>query len=204
MVEESEFCAANAARNQDQPQQLYRWYQAYEVRGLERPESQSREVRQHWNRIPEPVRAFSVEVALEHPDLTPRELAWHITDTRGYYVTESRVYRILKAHDLITSLQFMVMSAYDAFQSPSSRVHELWQTDFTYLRVVGLNWYFLSTVLDEYSRSIISWRLTTTIAASDVPETLEDALNSLVCQRLGSDTGRAFCLTILPVTPAVN
>jgi transposase InsO family protein len=55
-------------------------------------------------------------------------------------------------------------------------VHELWQTDFTYFRVVGWGWYFLSTVLDDYSRYIISWRLTTTMAASDVTDTLEDAL----------------------------
>ena len=54
----------------------------------------------------------------------------------------------------------------------------MWQTDFTYFRVVGWGWYFLSTVLDDYSRYIISWRLTTTMAASDVTETLEDALTA--------------------------
>ncbi len=107
---------------------FYRWYQAYEDRGLEGLESQSRAAQQHWNRIPDSVRAFIVDVALEHPDLTPRELAWHITDTQDYFVSESSVYRILKAHDLITSPQFMVMSASDTFQNPTSRVHELWQT----------------------------------------------------------------------------
>jgi transposase InsO family protein len=55
-------------------------------------------------------------------------------------------------------------------------VREFWQTDSTYFRVVGWGWYFLSTVLDDYSRYIISWRLTTTMAASDVTDTLEDAL----------------------------
>ena len=59
------------------------------------------------------------------------------------------VYRILKAHDLITSPQFTVMSAADKFQHPTSRVHELWQTDFTYFRVVDWGWYFLSTILDD-------------------------------------------------------
>jgi putative transposase len=54
----------------------------------------------------------------------------------------SSVYRILKAHDLITSPQFTVMSAADAFQHPTSRVHERWQTDFTYFRIVGWGWYF--------------------------------------------------------------
>jgi transposase InsO family protein len=75
-----------------------------------------------------------------------------------YFISESSVYRILKAHDLITSPQFVVMSAADAFQSPTRRVHELGQTDFTCFRVVGWGWCFLSTVLDDYSRYIISWR----------------------------------------------
>ncbi len=73
-----------------------------------------------------------VEVALDQPELTPRELAWHLTDTYEYFISESSVYRILKCHDLVTSPQFVVMSAADAFQSPTRRVHELWQTDFTY------------------------------------------------------------------------
>ena len=115
-------------------------------------------------------------MALERPDLTPRELAWHITDTHDYFVSESSVYRLLKVHDLITSPQFTVMSASDKFQNPTSRINEPWQTDFTYFRVVGWGWYFLSTVLDDYSRYIISWRLTTTMSASDLTETLEDAL----------------------------
>ena len=64
----------------------------------------------------------------------------------------------------------MVMSAADSFQNPTHEVHELWQTDFTYFRIVGWGWYFLSTILDDYSRYIISWRLTTTMAASDVTD----------------------------------
>ena len=113
-------------------------------------------------------------VALERPDMTPRELALHITDTHDYFVSESSVYRILKGHDLITSPQFVVMSASDKFQNPTGRINELWQTDFTYFRVVGWGWYFLSTVLDDYSRYIINWPLTTTMAATDVTDTLED------------------------------
>ena len=179
LVEESELSIRRTlAKIKVSRSSFYRWYRAYEAQGLDGLENQSRAARQHWNRIPDSVREWIVKVALEHPDLTPRELAWHITDTQDYFVSESSVYRILKAHDLITSPQFTVMSAADTFQHPTSRVHELWQTDFTYFRVVGWGWYFLSTVLDDYSRYIISWRLTTTMAASDVTATLEDALKA--------------------------
>ena len=155
---------------------FYRWYRSYEHGGFEALERQRRSHGRHWNRIPNSVRAMMVELALENPDMTPRELAWHITDTQDYFVSESSVYRVLKAHDLITSPQFTVLAAADKFQYPTTRVHELWQTDFTYFRVIGWGWYFLSTILDDYSRYIISWRLTTTMAASDVTGTLEDAL----------------------------
>jgi transposase InsO family protein len=155
---------------------FYRWYRAYERDGFEGLENYSRASRQHWNKIPDSVRDQVVEIALDQTEMTPRELAWHITDTRDYFISESTVYRILKAHDLITSPQFIVMSAADSFQYPTHEVHELWQTDFTYFRIVGWGWYFLSTILDDFSRYIICWRLTTTMAASDVTDTLTDAL----------------------------
>ena len=119
-----------------------------------------------------------VDTALEHPESSPRELAWQITDTQGYFISESSVYRILKRCDLITSPAYIVMSASDQFQHPTRRVNELWQTDFTYFRVVGWGWYYLSTVLDDYSRYIIAWKLFQTMAASDVQETLDPALEA--------------------------
>ena len=145
-----------------------------------------------------------MEVALDQPELTPRELAWHLTNTHEYFISESSVYRILKAHDLVTSPQFIVMSAAATFQNPTWYVHELWQTDFTYFRVVGWGWYFLSTVLDDYSRYIISWRLTTTMAASDVTDTLKDALNATGLTKPESITNPACCQTTAPVISPKN
>ena len=62
-----------------------------------------------------------------------RQLAWHITDTEGYFISESSVYRILKDFDLISSPVFQMVSAKDKYEKPTKRVNELWQTDFTYL-----------------------------------------------------------------------
>jgi len=124
------------------------------------------------------VREQVVETALEHPEVSPRELAWQITDTQGYFISESSVYRILKRCDLITSPAYIVMFASDHFQHPTRRVNELWQTDFTYFRVVGWGWYYLSTVLDDYSPYIIAWKLFQTMATSDVQDTLDLALEA--------------------------
>ena len=93
-----------------------------------------------------------LELALKEPPLSPWELAVSFVDQQRYFVSESSVYRLLKAHDLITSPAFILMKAADRFAQPTSAPNQLWQTDFTYLRVVGWGWFYLSTVLDDFSR----------------------------------------------------
>jgi putative transposase len=104
---------------------FYRWYQAYERDGPDGLRNHSRASPQHWNKIPDSVRELVVDVTLNQPELTPRELTRHLTDSHKYFISESSVYRILKTHDLVTSPQFVVMSTADAFQSPTRYVHEL-------------------------------------------------------------------------------
>jgi len=179
---------------------FYRWYQRYQAAGYDGLHNESCQPRRFWNRIPDSVREHVVEVALAQPGLSPRELAWHLTDTEGYFLSESSVYRILKAYDLVTSPAFILLSAHDKFPHPTRRVNELWQTDFTQFKVVGWGWYYLSTVIDDYSRYIIAFKLTTGMAATDVQDTLEQAIAKTgVTQvqvrhrpRLLSDNGPAF------------
>ena len=57
---------------------FYRWYQAYERDGLEGLENASRASRQVSNKIPGSVREQVVDIALNQPELTPRELAWRV------------------------------------------------------------------------------------------------------------------------------
>jgi len=129
-----------------------------------------------WNKLAENEQDTIIELALEKPQLSPRELAVSYTDNRGRFVSESSVYRLLKAQDLITSPAYILMQASDKFHHPTRRVNEMWQTDFTYFKVLGWGWYYLSTILDDYSRFIVAWRLCTNMGASDVSDTLDDAL----------------------------
>jgi putative transposase len=156
---------------------FYRWYQQYQEEGPEGLIDHRPNPRQFWNRIPQEVRQQVVDLALEHPDRSPRQIAWLFTDEKGYFISESSTYRILKGFDLVESPAFRVLSAADKFQHPTTRVNELWQTDFTYFKIQGWGWYYLSTVLDDFSRYILAWKLTPTMASTDVQETLQVALD---------------------------
>ena len=115
-------------------------------------------------------------------------------------MSEATVYRLLKAHGLITSPAFVVIKADDEFKDKTARPNEMWQTDFTYFKIIGWGWVYLSTVLDDFSRYIIAWKLCTTMRAEDVTDTLELALTASGCDsakvlhkpRLLSDNGPCY------------
>jgi putative transposase len=156
---------------------FYRWYDLYRrfgEAGLQ--DRRAGPKRPAWNRIPDDVRAKIIDLALELPELSPRELAVTFTDEKAYFVSEASVYRLLKAHGLITSPAYLVMKAANEFKDKTTAPNQLWQTDFTYLKVTGWGWFYLSTILDDFSRYIIAWKLCTTMKAVDVTDTLEMAL----------------------------
>ena len=179
---------------------FYRWYDRYRAFGEAGLEDRTSGPGRIWNRIPDDVRRRIVDLALDEPELSPRELAVTFTDTKGYFVSEASVYRLLKAHDLITSPAFVVIKAADEFRDKTAAPNQLWQTDFTYLKVIGWGWFYLSTILDDFSRYIIAWKLCTTMRAEDVTDTLKLALEASGCSsaevvhkpRLLSDNGSSY------------
>jgi transposase InsO family protein len=182
------------------PSTFYRWYDRYQTGGPEALADRPSKPNRVWNKIPDTIRDNLVELALDEPDLSPRELATRFTDTKSYFVSESSVYRLLKAHDLIASPAFIVVKAADEFKDKTTAPNQLWQTDFTYLKVVGWGWFYLSTILDDFSRYIIAYKLCTTMKAEDVTDTLELALIASGCRqarvahkpRLLSDNGSSY------------
>ena len=179
---------------------FYRWYDRYLDDGLDGLEDKPSHPGKVWNRIPDRVRAKIIDLALEETELSPRELAVRFTDTKDYFVSEASVYRLLKSHDLITSPAFVVIKAANEFKDKPTRVNQQWQTDFTYFKIVGWGWYYLSTILDDYSRYVIAWKLCTNMRASDVTDTLNLALEASGCDsakvihkpRLLSDNGASY------------
>ena len=110
------------------PSTFYRWYDRYRTDGPEALEDKPSKPDRVWNRIPDDIRQRVVMMAFEQPELSPRELATRFTDTNSYYVSESSVYRLLKAHDLIGSPAFIVIKAADEFRDKTTAPNQLWQT----------------------------------------------------------------------------
>jgi transposase InsO family protein len=179
---------------------FYRWYDRYLQFGEASLEDRKSHPGRVWNRIPDTVRQAILEMALARPEPSPRELAVAFTDERNYFVSEASVYRLLRSHDPITSPAFVVMKAADEFRDKTTAPNQLWQTDFTYLKVIGRGWFYHGTILDGYSHYIITWKPCTGMAASDVQDTLNRALdetgldqaNVVHRPRLLSDNGPCY------------
>jgi hypothetical protein len=140
---------------------FYRWCDLYQTGGPEGLDDRSPRPDRVWNRIPDDVRARIVTLALDEPELSPRELAVRFTDAERYFVSEASVYRLLKAHDLITSPAFIVMKAADEFKDKTTAPNQLWQTDFTYLKVTG--W------VGSTCRRFLTTSLATSLPGSSAP-----------------------------------
>jgi len=176
---------------------FYKWYNDYLEKGYDGLARKQSKLKTSWNTINPSDRDKVVEIALEKPELSSRELAWHITDTYRYYISESSVYRILKSNGLITTPSFRIMSASDSFHDKTTTVNQMWQTDFTYFKIYGWGWYYLSTILDDYSRFIVSWELCSSMKARDVKSTLDKALSTVEVSygnppKLLSDNGSCY------------
>ncbi|GAB5511124.1 MAG: hypothetical protein Rhims3KO_25250 [Hyphomicrobiales bacterium] len=79
-------------------------------------------------------------MALDEPELSPRELAVRFTETQRYFVSEASDYRLLKAHGLITSPAFVVIKAANEFRDKTTATNQMCQRDFTYIKIIDWGW----------------------------------------------------------------
>jgi len=176
---------------------FYKWYNRYKKSGYSGLASRPRQQRRFWNQLPPWERNKVVKIALKKPELSPRELAFYITDEYKWFVSESTVYRILKSRGLVTSPAHILIKAANKFKDQTTAVNQMWQTDFTYFKIVGWGWYYLSTILDDYSRYIIHWELCKNMKEDDVERCMVQALkktglNKEEAPKLLSDNGSCY------------
>ena len=181
---------------------FYTWYKLYHDKGIDGLKPRRTNNRQQWNTIPQEEKNLVVGIALEYPSLSPRELSCKLSDVKKLFISESSVYRMLKAKGLITSPAYILLAAGNEFSNKPCFVHEMWQTDFTYFKILCWGWYYLSTIMDDYSRYIIHWELCKTMKAEDVQRTIERTISKAGLgkqqrPKLLSDNGSCYLATEL-------
>jgi putative transposase len=146
----------------------YRWRRG-------RPDSGNR--KRPWNRITPAEEDKILAVARESPELSSRQLSAWITDNEGFAVSESTVYRILKREGLVKRQETQLMAAKE-YHTKTKRPHQMWATDASYFRVVGWGYYYLVTVMDDYSRFILAWKLQKDMSANSLIEVVQEAVDA--------------------------
>jgi transposase InsO family protein len=146
----------------------YRWRKG-------QPDSGKR--KRPWNRITPEEEGKILAVARESPELSSRQLAAWITDNAGFAVSESTVYRILRREGLVKRLEVQFVAAKE-YHTKTTRPHQMWATDASYFRVVGWGYYYLVTVMDDYSRLILAWKLQKDMSANSLIEVVQEAVDA--------------------------
>ena len=152
----------------------YRWLRREEEGRLQDSKGGSRIP---WNRLRPEEEEMILAEARASPELSSRELALRITDSTGLYVSESTVYRILKREGLIKAAELVGFKAGKEYYRKTKRTHELWATDCAYLKVMGWGWYYLVTVMDDFSRFILAWRLQLDMTADSLIDVVQEAVD---------------------------
>ena len=109
------------------------------------------------------------------PELSCRQLAAWVTDNQGF--SESSVYRILGREGLVKRPE-MRLAAGKEYHRKTTGPHQMWATDASYFRVVGWGYYYLVTVMDDYSRFILAHRLQQDMTADSFIEVVQDAVDT--------------------------
>jgi putative transposase len=158
------------------PSTYYRWKRRYAERGMVGVEDHPSAARRVWNRLGGQERDYIVEYALEHPSLSPREVATRLIDQEGRFVSESTVYRILRDVGLVKPPETRGFPASEEYHTKTRGTNELWHTDASYFFVVGWGYYYLVSILDDFSRFILGWRVQSSMASAHIMEVIQDAI----------------------------
>jgi len=132
--------------------------------------------RRPWNHITPNEERRTLAVAREFPDLSCRQLSAWITDNEGFAASESTVYRILRREGLVKRQEEQVSAAKE-YHTKTTGPHQMWATDASYFKVAGWGYYYLVTVMDDYSRFILGWKLQKDMSANSLIEVVQQAVD---------------------------
>jgi len=176
LIEGSSLKKSEALLRIDLPESTYyRWKRKFKRSGLKGIEDKTSYSGTVWNKLLPQEEEKIFEIARCYSEWSSREISCHITDNCGFWVSESTVYRYLKKRNLIKPREVRTFPASSEYKRKTSHPNEMWQTDATYLLVLRWAWFFLITVLDDYSRRILAFKLQEAMDVRAFSEVIEMA-----------------------------
>jgi len=130
-----------------------------------------------WNKLRPAEEATILALARDSPELSARQLAFSLTDKQGWYVSESTVFRLLKREGVIKPAEIIGFKAAKEYRRKTTRPNELWASDCCHLRVIDWGWYYLETVMDDFSRFILGWDLKVDMSGSSLQDVVQQAVD---------------------------
>jgi transposase InsO family protein len=130
-----------------------------------------------WNKLKPEEEVKILTRARASPELSCRQLALQFVDDERWYVSESTVFRILKREGLIKPAEIIGFKAGKEYHRKTKIPNELWATDCAHLKVFNWGWYYLVTVMDDYSRFILAWELKSDMAADSLIDVIQKAVD---------------------------
>ena len=129
-----------------------------------------------WNRLAGDEERTVLRVARASPEWSSRQIAAWITDHQDFSVSEATVFRILKREGLVRRLEIRKPAGKE-YTNKTTAPHRLWATDASYFRVIGWGYYYLVTVMDDFSRFILAWKLQIDMTAASLIDVVQDAVD---------------------------
>jgi transposase InsO family protein len=201
LIEGSDLSISDALAHYDVPRSsYYRWKRNLKTMGTKGLEDNKPHRARTWNQLLPHQLDKILEYATFYPELSCREIGLYITDNEGFSVSESTVHRRLKERGLVREPKIRTFPASDEFRVKTTGINQLWQMDATYLKVDRWGWFYLISVLDDYSRKILAWQLRAQMDSGAFSDVVELACESTGMQdvplkdrsRLLTDNGKAL------------
>jgi len=174
-VEETQWGKRKILTQLQVPKSTYYRWRARALQGKQ--DSSTSSTRIPWNKLSSPEEAAVLAAARESPEWSSRQLASWITDHLRLSVGESTVYRLLKREGLVKPPEMQLVAGKE-YQRKTSGPHQMWATDASYFRVVGWGYYYMVTVMDDYSRSILAWKLQLDMTSDSLIQVVQLAIDA--------------------------
>ena len=133
-----------------------------------------------------------IRFSFEYPLEGYRRLAFMMLDRDVAAVSPSSVYRVLKAAGRIGRSTNKPSKKGTGFHQPK-KPHEHWHIDISYINIHG-TFYYLTTILDGYSRYTVHWEIRRSMTEQDELVVLQRAKEKFPDEtpRIISDNGAQF------------